>query len=534
MKKVTLYIESDYDEREVSFEDEISIGRTDAARIVLEDEGLSRLNTTFFRDGEDILVVDENSTNGTFVNGKKISGSPQLVLDGDRITLGNNTRIRIKIGESLQSPVVSSQSSVVSSESPKSSDSTDNGGRSTDKKEKPPFVVIASVAAIFLIVFVTLIGFLWKGSDSNGGNRTNTRRTPAKINTALAVPIRVSDPMGGGEPDDNVDDLLSAWEVQEEEIKVEDLDRITSTTAPTESSRKNELQVSPEFFKTQLELSKNHGGKGAEVAGLDPLPAELIGGNVSKQKAKLAELIQRKGYKQPLDFGDLARLRMEGNFVGELPSATNTYVLDIGGSATEAEFTSFDFDKGGRTPLTADDLETLKKLADDFDGQKYDLNNGRDRKQIRIRLLRMYNKESRKLLEEIANEYYQKFKVPLRISSLSRSMDYQIILNGNNPNSFVVRGKGSLPPHTSGCAVDIPRSTLPAAEQNFLMKLFSERERANKLDALREGNANACFHFFIYPDGQLADPTVKFAAIIRTDETAGLFDEPQFWETSGE
>ena len=544
MKKVTLYIESDYDKREVSLDDEISIGRTDSARIVLEDVGLSRVNTTFFRDGDDVLVVDENSTNGTFVNGKKISGTPKLIFNGDEIKLGNDTRIRVEISSSRQSTVGGQQLPTTSIAASK-----DKGQRTKDKpknpkskiqnpkSDKPPFVIIAAVGSIILIVFVTVIGFWMSDSGEVGNGNTKTRPTP-KINTAIAIPIRVVDPMGGGEPDDNLDDLIAAWETQEEQIKVEDLDKITSktsTTSPTsgETVKPSDLNVSIEFFKQQLNKAINHGNPGIpDPPGLISLPAELIGGNVSKQKAKLAELMQRDGYKQPLDFADLAQHRMDGKFLGELPMATETYVLDIGGSATEGEFTSFEFE-GGNTKLAPDSAEyqVLKKLADNFDGQKYDLTNGRDRRQMRIRLLRMYNKQSRKTLEEIAKAYYDKFKNPLRFSSLLRSMDYQISLNKTNANSFVVRGKGSLPPHTSGCAIDIPRRTLTAAEQNFLMTFFAEMERANKIDALREGASNPCFHFFIYPDGKLADPSVKFAMMEKAEEIAELFNLPSPWAT---
>jgi hypothetical protein len=535
MKKVTLYIESGYDSREISLEDEISIGRSDAARIVLDDVGLSRLNTTFFRDGEDVLVVDENSTNGTFVNGRRLSSAPQLIFDGDEIKLGNDTRIRVAFSESRPSSVVGSPPPVASKPSPKEQKTTDNGQRTTDKKEKLPIVVIGSIASIFLIVFVTIAGYLISNAGSGGSQSNGTRRTPPKINTALAVPIRVVDPMGGGEGDDNLDDLISAWEVQEETIKVENLDKIEAKTTTTADGtvKQSDLNVPIEYFKEQMAKAMKYGKlNNPDPPGLLPLPPELIGGNVSKQKAKLAEMMQRGGYKQPLDFADLATHRMEGSHLVELPSATETYVLDIGGSATEHEFTSFDFDnRYGKLTPDSEDYQTLKKLADNFEGQKYDLNNGRDRRQMRIRMLRMYNKQSRKVLEEIAKAFYDKFKNPLRLSSLSRSMDYQIILNGNNPNSFVVRGKGSLPPHTSGCAIDIPRRTLTADEQNFLMTLFAQMERENKIDALREGASNPCFHFFIYPDGKLAAPDVKFAQMERADEVAELFNLPSAWAT---
>lgn len=526
MKKVTLYIESGYEKREVALEDELSIGRGDAARIVFDDEGLSRLNTTFFRDGEDVLVVDENSTNGTFINGKKISGAPRLIFDGDEITLGNYTRIRVAIGEKRQPSAIENLPPAEPKSNEKKHAAKASKQTANDESNKPPMVVIAAVGMIILIVFGTVVGLFLSGSITNEPN--SARRNTPKVNTSIPIPIPVVDPMGGGEEDDNLDDLISAWEVQEAEIKVEDVAKVTSTATTGEEKKESDLNVSIEFYKKQMDLARNHGNPGnPDPPGLKPLPPEMIGGNVSKQKAKLAEMIKRDGYKQPMDFADLAEHRLSGDFLVELPMATKTYVLDIGGSATENEFTSFDFDTGS-TKLTPDspDYKILKRLADNFEGQKYDLNNPRDRKQIRIRLLRMYNKQARKVLEEIAQKYYDKFKVPLRFSSLTRSMDYQIILNGNNPNSFVVRGKGSLPPHTSGCAVDIPRRTLTAEEQNFLVDLFVEMERANKIDALREGASNPCFHFFIYPDGKPA--AAQFAEIFRNNENVAFLDVPLF------
>jgi len=79
MKKITLRIENPFERETVTVEDEITIGRTDASRVVLSDSGLSRRNTTFFRDGDALFVVDENSTNGTFLGGERLSGAPVQV-----------------------------------------------------------------------------------------------------------------------------------------------------------------------------------------------------------------------------------------------------------------------------------------------------------------------------------------------------------------------------------------------------------------------------------------------------------------------
>jgi hypothetical protein len=45
------------------------------------------------------------------------------------------------------------------------------------------------------------------------------------------------------------------------------------------------------------------------------------------------------------------------------------------------------------------------------------------------------------------------------------------------------------------------RKNLSTGEQNFIMAKLAELEIGGKLDSLMEGNANACFHTFIYPDG---------------------------------
>jgi hypothetical protein len=113
----------------------------------------------------------------------------------------------------------------------------------------------------------------------------------------------------------------------------------------------------------------------------------------------------------------------------------------------------------------------------------------------------MFNERAKKVLLELSEAYFQRFNRPLRVTSLTRSMDYQISLNKTNANSFIVRGEGSLPPHTSGCAFDLARKHMDVEEQNFVMDKLAEMERARKLDALIEYGANACFHTFIYFDG---------------------------------
>lgn len=503
MKEVTLHIESPSETREINLTNEVSFGRTNLASVVLDDASLSRLHATVWREGDDIWIQDENSSNGTFINNQRLS-EERLLEDGDEILLGS-TRIYVEIrlntergtrNADLKIPNQSPQTPIQKTENPQSAIHNPQS-ENPQSKSLPLIPIAAGVSAFFIIIFAVGAILIVRSRNAPKGNGNNTAPPVQQIRSGTLIPVRVIDPLGGEDPDD-LDDLISSWEVEEKELNVADVDEIKVTSEKGTS----DLKVTRDFFEQQRNKALNHAGAaGAERAGLIGLPPELVGGGVPKQKAKLAELIKTGKYKQPMDFADLAELRLNGTLV-EMPWATESYVLDVGGSAGDGEFTSFDFDAG--TTVIAPGSEkykTLQKLADNFDGQKYDLNNPRDRKQMRMRLLRMYNANSRKIFEELCNAYYQKFKVPLRVTSLTRSMDYQMSLNKTNANSFKVSGKGSLPPHTSGCAFDMSRKNLSADEQNFMMTLLSTMERDHKLDSLREGSDNACFHTFIYPDG---------------------------------
>lgn len=272
-------------------------------------------------------------------------------------------------------------------------------------------------------------------------------------------------------------------------------------TSISQAQTKEELNVKAEFWRTQKQkaIAPRKAPTGINPKGL-VVPKELKPDGVTKQKAKLAEMIA-DGYQQPLDYPDLAAKVLAGVLI-ELPMATESYVLDVGGSADDAEFTSFDFEEGS-TVLNSDSPKyaTLKKLADNFNGVKYDLGKPSDRKQFKIRLLRTINPRAKVVLVEIAAAYFKKFSRPLIINSMIHSMEYQVELNQTNPNSFLVRGKGSLPPHTSGCAFDLARKHLTAEEQNFVMSKLAEMEKADRMDALIEYGVNAVFHVFVYHDG---------------------------------
>jgi hypothetical protein len=68
----------------------IRIGRGSMNDIVIQDNQSSRQHVEITRQGDDLIVRDLGSTNGTFVNGERITGSRPL-RPGDEIRIGETT-----------------------------------------------------------------------------------------------------------------------------------------------------------------------------------------------------------------------------------------------------------------------------------------------------------------------------------------------------------------------------------------------------------------------------------------------------------
>jgi len=138
--------------------DRLTLGRGDADRRI-EDDGLSRLHATIYREGDHVWIVDENSTNGTFVNGQQVHGSGTPLKDGDIIRIGNHTNIQVSISEKAPTPVP-----VAGIISPQTS-STSTSPPSNVPTHILPMILIAG--AIFIISITTVvIGFTVFGGGS--------------------------------------------------------------------------------------------------------------------------------------------------------------------------------------------------------------------------------------------------------------------------------------------------------------------------------------------------------------------------------
>lgn len=491
--EITLIINSPGGEQIHRLDDgNLTVGRTELSDLIVPDAGLSRRHATFERHDGEIWIFDENSTNGTILNGKQINSEGAQIFDGDEIRLGDNTRIFVQIR-------AATESSKSKAQSPKPESLTKDKGQKAKNKNPIPTVLIAAVVSSVFIISLALVGVFVIAPRLDNNTNGKNARTPDPVQTEIGQAI--VDPLKKDPTNEEIDDLLKLLEETQEEIKSEDIEDVkveATDTAPDDQK----LNVTRAFWEQQkaraLEPRSNTGER---PAGLD-VPAPVGERGVPKQTAKIKELIDVLGYKVPMDFADLAEKRLKGELI-ELPMATRDYFLEVGSSATEDAFVSFDFATQYNPILPGSSkYGFLSRLSENFGGLKYDLNNGRDRKQMRIRLLRMFHPSARKVLEEIAAAYQKQFNRPLRVTSLTRSMDYQIKLNQVNPNSFKVRGPGSLPPHTSGCTFDLGRKHMSAEEQNFVMRRLADLETKGVLDALIEYNVNACFHVFIYPDGK--------------------------------
>jgi hypothetical protein len=90
-------------------QEEVLLGRDLANDIAIGDPEVSRRHARFFVRDEDIYVEDLGSTNGTFLNGERIS-SPKQLRTGDVITFGENiVMVFEKTDYDLDATMVASQ-----------------------------------------------------------------------------------------------------------------------------------------------------------------------------------------------------------------------------------------------------------------------------------------------------------------------------------------------------------------------------------------------------------------------------------------
>jgi two-component system, cell cycle response regulator len=81
-------------------QEEMAIGRDPSAEISVSDQSISRKHAKIIKDGNKVLLADLGSSNGTFVNDKKVpTGTSVVLAKEDMIKLGNSILKFLPAGE---------------------------------------------------------------------------------------------------------------------------------------------------------------------------------------------------------------------------------------------------------------------------------------------------------------------------------------------------------------------------------------------------------------------------------------------------
>ncbi len=144
-----------------------SFGRVSDCDQHFDDEGLSRLHATIYREGDRVWIVDERSTNGTFVNGANVATSGTPLKNGDTIKIGNHTTLNVRISnvaaETAKDPATAVSANPVSV--------------SSNSESANYILPIAIIAFALLIIGTTgvIVGIsLFGGNDTKITRRAST------------------------------------------------------------------------------------------------------------------------------------------------------------------------------------------------------------------------------------------------------------------------------------------------------------------------------------------------------------------------
>jgi Family of unknown function (DUF5715) len=205
------------------------------------------------------------------------------------------------------------------------------------------------------------------------------------------------------------------------------------------------------------------------------------------------------------DYLDLAAMIGRGELV-PVPAVTETYILlGVGQRADEEPFSKFDEENNG--VIDPGEYQALQKLAQNFNGRSFNLENPYDRHVLKVNMLSTIRPQALKIIEEVSAAYHQRFGRPLPVSSLVRPEQYQHSLRRVNRNAVTI----DTPPHSTGLAFDIDYRYMSVAEQNFLMTELARIKNEGRIEVIRERNAN--YHVFSFVNGTRPSDDLVAAAL---------------------
>jgi len=174
------------------------------------------------------------------------------------------------------------------------------------------------------------------------------------------------------------------------------------------------------------------------------------------------------------------------------------------------------YDDPGKRALLVEERQVLDDLARRLGKRQYDLDAPPERRAFRGRLLSFVRPPARDRLMDLAARYRAQFARPLPITSLVRTEQYQRQLGETNPNATRIQ----VPPHTTGLAYDVYYHYMTGPEQDALMDMVAQDERAGLVESLRENRDH--IHIFAFADGHRPPETLVAEAlgVVRRPRTA--------------
>ncbi len=254
------------------------------------------------------------------------------------------------------------------------------------------------------------------------------------------------------------------------------------------------LATNSASYSWDAAVEKAKAPRGEELGGVLEIPSELR--HYEERYWFLAtQVAEIEKYKVHTvqDYLDLASMIQSGELV-PVPAVTDTFILlGVGQRADEEPFTKFEAENSEVTD--PGEYQALQKLATNFNGRSFDLENPYDRHVLKINMLSTIRPQALKIIEQIATSYHQQFDRPLPVSSLVRPEQYQHSLRRVNRNAVTI----DTPPHSTGLAFDIDYRYMSVTEQNFLMKELAQLKNEGRIEVIRERNAN--YHVFAFVNG---------------------------------
>jgi pSer/pThr/pTyr-binding forkhead associated (FHA) protein len=166
MVDVTLTIYSSEETKEIPLTgDHVSFGRSDAATLMLKDDGLSRVHASIYREGDRVWILDEASTNGTQVNGALVPPAGTPLKNGDEINIGHHTAITVNIRQAT-SPASVSRAAGTAAATP---------SNSVGSSWQLPLI---SVAVGLVLVVLAAVGIVSYASRNKSGEGESTAKLP--------------------------------------------------------------------------------------------------------------------------------------------------------------------------------------------------------------------------------------------------------------------------------------------------------------------------------------------------------------------